>query len=112
MSRLPHHVRSNLAPGVIANRRLVVRDGAPGCAVEIVELAALQRPEKARKTQRAEPERQRHQINQHFHQRTSKPARRARSAFSITSTDEPDIAIAAINGVARPAIATGTANAL
>ena len=40
------------------------------------------------------------------------PARRARIAFSMTSTEEPDMAAAATSGVARPMIATGTARAL
>jgi hypothetical protein len=33
----------------------------------------------------------------------------ARKALTVTSTDDPDIAKAAINGVTRPAMATGTA---
>ena len=41
-----------------------------------------------------------------------RPPPRARRALSVTSIDEPDIAAAAISGVARPAIATGTATAL
>jgi hypothetical protein len=42
------------------------------------------------------------------------PTRRraARKALSVTMSEEPDIAIAAISGVASPAIAIGTAIAL
>jgi hypothetical protein len=38
--------------------------------------------------------------------------RRARSAFAVTRTEEPDMAIAATSGVASPAMAIGTAIAL
>ena len=37
---------------------------------------------------------------------------RARRAFSVTSSEEPDMATAAISGVTSPAIAIGTATAL
>jgi hypothetical protein len=37
---------------------------------------------------------------------------RARIAFRVTRIDEPDMAAAAIRGVIRPAIATGTATVL
>lgn len=92
-------------------RRLIVGDRPPGGAIEIVILAAPERPQKGGKAERAKPDRKRHQIEQDFHQAGSL-CRRARKALSITRSDEPDIAAAAISGVTRPAIASGTASAL
>ena len=37
---------------------------------------------------------------------------RARNAFRVTRIEEPDMAMAAIRGVTKPAIAIGTARAL
>lgn len=91
--------------------RFVVGDRPPGGAIEIVILAVLERPEKGRKAEPAKRDRKRHQIEQDFHQAGSL-CRRARKALSITSSDEPDIATAAISGVTRPAMASGTASAL
>lgn len=91
--------------------RLIVGDRPPGGAIEIVILAVLERPEKGRKAERAQRDRERHQIEQDFHQAVSL-CRRARKALSITSSDEVDIAAAAISGVTRPATASGTASAL
>src|SRR5262245_46489904 len=90
----------------LIRRRVVIHDGAPGGAVEVVVLAALERPQKSDEAE--EPERERHgyEKDQDFH------GRLARSAFAVTSKDEPDMAIAATSGVARPAIAIGTAMAL
>lgn len=91
--------------------RLIVGDRPPGGAIEIIILAVLERPEKGRKAEPAKRDRKRHQIEQDLHQAVSL-CRRARKALSITSSDEPDIAAAAISGVARPAMASGTASAL
>src|SRR4051812_45615837 len=97
---------------VIFVRWFVIRDGAPGCALEIVILSALERPQKCEQPDQSEPERQRHQNDEYFHHDLSGAARRARSAFSITSNEDPDIAAAAIRGVAKPATAIGTARTL
>ena len=91
-------------------RRLVVSDGSPGRAVKVVILSALQRPEEAEQADKAQRKSKRHQDNQNFHQTTYHA--RALSALSITMTDEPDIAAAAIRGVTSPAIAIGTARTL
>lgn len=91
--------------------RLIIGDRPPGGAIEIVILAAPERPQKGRKAERAKPDRKRHQIEQDFHQ-AGFLCRRARKALSITSSDELDIAAAAISGVTRPAMASGTASAL
>lgn len=90
---------------------LIVGDRPPGGASEIVILTVLEGPEKGDKPKGAEHDRKRNQIDQDFHQIVSL-CRRARKALSITSSDEPDIAAAAISGVTRPAIASGTASAL
>jgi hypothetical protein len=65
-------------------------------------LAVAQRPEESRKPGQPEGKRDRYEIDQHIHD-----ARLARSALRVTSTDEPNIAAAAISGVTKPAIATG-----
>lgn len=91
--------------------RLIVGDRPPGGAIQIVILTVLEGPEKGGKPKGAEHDRKRNQIDQDFHQIVSL-CRRARKALSITSSDEVDIAAAAISGVTRPAIASGTASAL
>src|SRR5262249_35853941 len=107
-------------------------DGAPGCAVEVLILAALQRPEERREPGKTKRQRERDEDDEDLHQLLSRlkaasaaasrvqllaafavaPARRARSAFSMTRMDEPDIAAAAIKGVTTPLIAIGTARQL
>ena len=116
---MPDHAPDNTPTGASARlirwtfpRRLVIGDGAPGRALEIVILAALQRPEKSEQADQPEAERQRHQDHQHFHHDLPCATRRARSAFSMTRIEEPDIAAAAISGVTTPLIAIGTASKL
>src|SRR5437868_6827601 len=91
---------------------LVVRDRPPPCSLEIIVLAVPERPKKSCKANEPEQQRQRNEKYQNFHQPSSCVPRCARSAFSITSRDEPDIAAAATSGVASPAIAKGTASRL
>ena len=93
-------------------RRLVIGDGAPRRAFEVVILPVLQRPEKSEQADQPEPQRQRHQKDQHFHQDLLSATLRARSALSMTRIEEPDIAAAAISGVTTPLIAIGTARKL
>ena len=93
-------------------RLVVVGDRAPGCSVEIIILAALQRPEEADETGKSKRKGQRDQDDHHFHDEVSSATRRARSAFSITRIDDPDIAAAAISGVTTPLMASGTARKL
>src|SRR4051812_25021639 len=106
------YVRSKAARGRILNNRRVVGDRAPARPFEVVILAVLERPEKAGQAETAERQCQRHQKYQDFHQQSSLAPRWARNAFRITSSDEPDIAAAAISGVAKPAMASGTAKRL
>src|SRR4051812_40367270 len=91
---------------------VVIGDGAPGRAVEILVLTILERPEKREQTGETEPERQRHENDEDFHQDLRTATERARSAFTMTRIEEPDIAAAAISGVTIPLIATGTASTL
>ena len=91
---------------------VVVGDGAPGRAIEILILSVLERPEKREQTGKAEPERQRHENDEDFHQNLRTATERARNAFSMTRIEEPDIAAAAISGVTMPLIAIGTASIL
>src|SRR5215212_3456472 len=89
--------------------RLVIGNRAPARPLEVVVLAVLERPEKSHQADGAERQCQRHEKYQNFHQESSRAPRCARNAFTITSSDEPAIAAAATSGVARPAIASGTA---
>ncbi len=92
--------------------RLIIRNRPPPCSLQVVVLPVLERPEKTRQPEGAEGECQRHEEYQDFHQQSSLAPRWARSAFKITSTEEPDMAAAATSGVARPAMASGTASKL
>src|SRR5512140_3590542 len=87
---------------------VIIRQHTQGSAVDIIVLAALERPQEGKEAGEAQPQRHRHQIDQDVHDRLP----RARSAFSVTSSDDPDIANAAIKGVTAPEIAIGTAIAL
>ena len=93
-------------------RGLVVGDRPPRGAVEIVILTAAQRPQETAEPEQTKQQRQRHEVDQDFHHVTSGPARRARRELSMTSSEEPLIAAAAISGVVKPAMATGTASTL
>ncbi|MHC2369395.1 hypothetical protein ACVIQT_004043 [Bradyrhizobium diazoefficiens] len=93
-------------------RRLVIGDRAPRRPVEIVVLAAPERPEEGDETGASEHQRQRNQDDQDFHHTISREPLRARSEFSMTRIDDPLMAAAAIRGVTTPLIATGTARTL
>jgi len=94
-------------------------------AVEVVVLVIAQGPEEAEEPDQAEKQSQRNEIDQHRHAATSagdgvgravdgvRNARgRARTALTVTVTDETDMATAAISGVTTPNTASGTAAAL
>src|SRR6266581_1716730 len=94
----------------LAHRRpalvpLVVDQNSLGGAVEILELTRPQRPQESGEPKQTQEQRRRHQIDQHGHD----DANLRRRAFRVTSNDDEDIATAAINGVANPAMAIGTA---
>ena len=103
---------SNPLVGPSLMSRVIIRNSAPGRAFEIVILSGFQRPEKCGQTDEPKTKRQRHQDDHHFHAGPPFDIWRARSAFSITSIEEPDIAAAAIRGVTTPLMAIGTARTL
>ncbi len=92
--------------------RFVICDGTPGRAFEIVVLSAFERPEKPEQADKPEAKRQRHENDKYFHHDLPCATRRARSAFNMTNSEEPDIAAAAIRGVTTPLMAIGTASRL
>src|SRR5690606_2072478 len=108
------------------SRQVVVIENPERCAVEIVILAAAQRPQEREQPGEAKAKSHRQEIDEHIHVgRTAgvteaaagslarvgsgRRGARARSAFSVTRTDDPDMAAAAISGVTSPAIAIGMA---
>ena len=102
---------SGFGPSRLLRRALrrsprVVEQDARRSPLEIIILAAPERPQKQGETARAEGETDPDEIEQHRHQR------RNRKLFSITTNEEADIAAAASHGVTQPAIANGTITAL
>jgi len=89
--------------------RGLVLERAIGGAIKIVELAGAERPQKRRKTDAAKQQRHRNQPSERGHDRPL-PARRA--ALRVTRIDEVDMTMAAISGVTKPAMASGTHTAL
>src|SRR5271169_6022231 len=96
----------------VGRRRVVVHQGAPGGAFEVLILAGPQCPQEGSEAQQAEPQRDRNKIDQDFHEACSGGARFARNALTVTRIDDPDMASAATSGLAKPSIAIGTATAL
>lgn len=92
---------------VLVLRQTVVGNRAPRRAFEVVELAASHRPQERGEAEAAERQREGDEIDENVHARA--PGSRARSAFSVTRIDEPDIARAATSGEAKPRIAIGAA---
>src|SRR5215475_1428828 len=90
---------------------VVIVENAQRRAFHVIILPARQRPHERREPGETQQQRHRHEIDQHVHA-TSLGRARTRSALSVTRMEEPDMAAAAMNGVTKPAIATGTAIAL
>lgn len=83
---------------------VIVADGAPAGAFEIVELAAAQRPKEACQAHHTERQSSRNEPSERSHCDVPIFGRcsfieRSRSALAVTIMDEPDMANAAINGV-------------
>ncbi len=89
---------------------LILQKDSRRSAFEILILIAAQGPKKRPKTERAQNQGGRNQNEQGIHQ--AFPCRISRRALSVTRIDEPDMAMAAIRGVTRPAAARGTAQTL
>src|SRR3546814_11315320 len=89
---------------------LLVDEDAVGSAVQVLELAALHRPEERAEPGEAHQQRQRDQEAQNAHAAPSRPAARARrSELPTTRSEMADLAIAANSGVRNPKMASGTA---
>lgn len=78
-----------------ARRQIVVVENAMRRAFEIIVLAGLHRPDEGAEPDQPEQQCQRNEDDEDIH--ATFPALRA---FSVTMIDEPDIASAAIRGVA------------
>ncbi len=87
----------------------VVNQDARGIAVEIVILSAVERPQQH--NQRAQSEQQGGGDDEGDTVHAPLPPA-SRRAFSVTTSEEPAIAAAAINGVTNPSAANGIAAAL
>ena len=87
--------------------RRIVLERTVGGAFEVFELARAERPEKCNKAEYAEEQRGRPEPRERRH-RGGLPAKKRRNALAVTRIDEVDMTIAAINGVTKPAIASGT----
>lgn len=77
---------------------------ASRAALHVIVLSGFEAPDKGQQPQTAQNERDRDQNYQNIH-----VAHRIRSAFKSTVKEDIDMTSAAINGVAKPAIATGIA---
>lgn len=91
-----------------AAHSVLVYQDAVGGAFGIVELAVAQRPEERHEAEETEAQRNRDQEQQAVH----RTARAKRSEFATTTSELADMAAAAISGVSRPAMASGTARTL
>jgi hypothetical protein len=91
----------------LASYRRLVFERAVGRAFQVLVLARPERPEESGKSQAAHTKGKRNKPRKYGHCANSSFAVRKRSAFTVTTIDEVDIATAAINGVTIPAMASG-----
>lgn len=83
---------------------------ACGCTLRILELARFQRPTEDGKPCKREADNAEKHEDEHIHGRPAHLERDGaaiRKAFRVTTAEDADMAIAAINGVTHPANATG-----
>ncbi len=90
-------------------RRLLLDKNAGGGAIKIIVLSALERPHEGEQPGNTHQERDRDQ-EEETHVRAVPPP--MRNAFATTRMEDSDMAIAAMRGVTKPAIAIGTATML
>ena len=90
----------------------LVIEGSPGGTIQVLELSGAQGPDKGDKAGTSQGERGRNEPGEGGHVRSSSFAVRSRTALRVTAMEEPDMAMAAIKGVTKPAIASGTQTAL
>lgn len=107
---------ASLSLAVLAIRKVVVLQHPPARSFKIVVLSRSHAPEEA--AEPAQAERQGEWKQDHDDVQDGVPSADApvvwpvRNALSVTTSEEPDMAAAATSGVAKPAIATGTATML
>lgn len=93
---------------------VIVEQDAMGGTVEIIELSRLQCPEEGDQPAQSQQQGYRDQIDQDIHDTFPNLTlpRLNRRAFSVTTRDDDDIAMAATSGVTEPATANGTVTRL
>lgn len=104
----PSPPRSAFRGGIVGRLIVVVEQDAVRGAVEILELAAFERPQESAQADKPEEKGDRDQNDDDVHARILE----SRKALPVTRSDELDIATAAISGVTSPIIASGTVTAL
>lgn len=77
----------------------LIHQRPPRRALEIVVLAASERPQKRGEPEPAEKKRDRYEPGERGHLRSSRRMVLSRTALAVTETDETDIATAAMSGV-------------
>jgi haloacetate dehalogenase len=93
----------------VMRTRFVVEQDAVCGAIEVLELAILERPQERAQPEQTQKQRGRYQIEETGHGARLRWCKASRMAFSVTTSEDADIAAAAINGVTRPATASGSA---
>lgn len=94
--------------GRLVGRLVVVEQNPVRRALQVVELAGLERPQKSAQAEEPEKKGDRNQNDDDVQSFVLA----SRNALPVTASDEPDIASAAISGVMNPIIASGTVTAL
>lgn len=90
---------------VLFRFRRLVFEGPIGRALQILELTGTQGPEEGHKPKAAEQQRRRDEPSQSRHGFRTQASR---MALDVTRIDDVAITTAAINGVTKPAMASGT----
>ena len=106
---------SSLADGIPRQQSRSARTvafikNACGCTLRILELARFQRPTEDGKPCKREADNAEKHEDEHIHDRPAyleRDGAAIRKAFRVTTAEDADMAIAAINGVTHPANATG-----
>lgn len=104
----PGSVPSGFTGRIGLRRLVVVEQDAVRRPVQIVELPGLERPQESAQAEEPEKKGEGDQNDDNVHGRTFDN----RKALPVTMSDELDIATAAMSGVMKPIIASGTVTAL
>src|SRR4051812_42881491 len=73
---------------VLASSGLVVLQGAPAGALQVLELAAVERPQEGRQPDQAEQQRARDQPGERRHRASSRRMALSRTALAVTAIEE------------------------